>query len=454
MKDALQQLRDGELAGTRRFALATGLTEFPREIFTLADSLEILDLSGNALHSLPDDLHRLTRLRVLFCSNNAFTELPACIGGCAALEMVGFKANRIAHVPAASLPPLLRWLILTDNEIEELPDALGRRPYLQKLMLAGNRLQALPDTLAGCERLELLRIAANRFDTLPPWLASLPRLAWLAFGGNPMNAAREASALSAQELPVIDAACIALQEKLGEGASGVIHRALWQRGDGESAALAVKRFKGAITSDGTPRSEMAACIAAGTHAGFIGATARVVSDAGADALAMRLIDPAFKVLAGPPSLDFVHARCLRRCDPLHLAAGAADCIRHCGRRRATACARHPARRPVCAQHPAQRRRGAARRLRCGIVLRHWRQHFRIGTATHRGTRLRVPARRAGCAMRRLRFRGTGRSAIALPERDSRRTSDLHPDRHDARDLALTPAGLAGTLATPDAGAAH
>ena len=303
MKDALQQLRAGELAGTRRFALADGLAEFPREIFTLADSLEILDLSGNALSSLPDDLHRLTRLRVLFCSNNAFTELPASIGRCAALEMVGFKANRIAQVPAASLPPQLRWLILTDNEIAVLPDELGRRPRLQKLMLAGNRLQALPDTLAGCERLELLRIAANRFDALPRWIGSLPRLAWLAFGGNPMNAATEASALATQGFPTIDEADIALQAQLGEGASGVIHRALWQRDDGGSEPLAVKRFKGAITSDGTPRSEMAACIAAGTHAALIGATARVVSDGGADALAMRLIDPAFRILAGPPSLE-------------------------------------------------------------------------------------------------------------------------------------------------------
>lgn len=306
LNDALQQLRNGELVGTRRFALATGLTEFPREIFALADSLEILDLSGNALRSLPDDLHRLTRLRVLFCSNNAFTELPACIGRCAVLEMVGFKANRIAHVPAASLPPLLRWLILTDNEIEELPDELGRRPHLQKLMLAGNRLQALPDTLASCKRLELLRIAANRFEALPDWIASLPRLAWLAFGGNPMNAATETSALSAQGFPTIDEVHIVLQEKLGEGASGVIYRALWQRDDGTVESLAVKRFKGAITSDGTPRSEMAACMAAGAHPGLIGATARVVSgaaDAGSDALAMRLIDPGFKVLAGPPSLE-------------------------------------------------------------------------------------------------------------------------------------------------------
>ena len=96
----LAQLRAGELSGITRLDLAAGLTEFPREIFDLADSLEVLNLSGNALSSLPEDLHRLTRLRVLFCSDNRFTELPACLGQCAALTMIGFKANRIAHVPA------------------------------------------------------------------------------------------------------------------------------------------------------------------------------------------------------------------------------------------------------------------------------------------------------------------------------------------------------------------
>ncbi|MGH8348733.1 MAG: leucine-rich repeat domain-containing protein, partial [Pseudomonas sp.] len=135
----LAQLRAGELSGITRLDLVEGLTEFPREIFDLADSLEVLNLSGNALSALPHDLHRLTRLRVLFCSDNRFTELPACLCQCAALTMIGFKANRIAHVPAAALPPLLRWLILTDNCIETLPSELGERPFLQKLMLAGNR---------------------------------------------------------------------------------------------------------------------------------------------------------------------------------------------------------------------------------------------------------------------------------------------------------------------------
>lgn len=123
----LAQLRAGELSGITRLDLSCGLTEFPAEIFDLADTLEILNLSGNALSRLPDDLHRLKRLRVLFCSDNQFTELPACLGQCAALTMIGFKANAIVDVPAAALPPLLRWLILTDNHIETQPGQARQR---------------------------------------------------------------------------------------------------------------------------------------------------------------------------------------------------------------------------------------------------------------------------------------------------------------------------------------
>ena len=103
--DTLAQLRAGRLAGAQRLALPCGLTKFPREIFSLADSLELLDLSGNALDSLPDDFGRLHKLRVLFCSNNRFTTLPESIGQCSQLDIVGFKANRIRTVSSNALPP-------------------------------------------------------------------------------------------------------------------------------------------------------------------------------------------------------------------------------------------------------------------------------------------------------------------------------------------------------------
>ena len=300
--DTLAQLRAGQLSGITRLDLACGLTEFPREIFDLADSLEVLNLSGNALTRLPDDLHRLRRLRVLFCSDNRFTELPACLGQCAALTMVGFKANRIATVPGAALPPLLRWLILTDNHISELPTELGERPHLQKLMLAGNRLQRLPDSLRQCHRLELIRIAANRLTELPEWLLTLPSLAWLAYAGNPLETEADAAAL--ESVASIPWSALRLEQQLGEGASGVIHRATWERSGQPATQVAVKLYKGEMTSDGSPLHEMNACITAGLHPNLIRIEGRIVGHPQAQAgLVMELIDPVYRNLAGLPSLE-------------------------------------------------------------------------------------------------------------------------------------------------------
>lgn len=294
----LAQLKAGQLAGITRLDLSCGLTEFPREIFTLADTLEILDLSGNALHSLPDDLHRLPHLRVLFCSNNAFTELPHCLGQCATLSMIAFKANQISHVPGAALPPRLRWLILTDNRISDLPPELGERPLLQKLMLAGNQLSHLPESLANCHNLELIRIASNRLTHLPQWLLALPSLTWLAYAGNPVE--------SAVDVPCDDRTAnipwseLELAEVLGEGASGVIRKAVWQP---SGRAVAVKLYKGTITSDGSPLHEMQACIAAGLHPNLIKVQGRVVGHPDDQAaLMMDLIGPSYRNLAALPSL--------------------------------------------------------------------------------------------------------------------------------------------------------
>jgi hypothetical protein len=303
--DTLSLLRAGQLAGSRRLDLSCCLTQFPVEIFDLADSLEILNLSGNALSSLPDDLGRLHKLRILFCSDNQFAELPAVLGQCRQLEMVGFKANRIRRVPAAALTPALRWLILTDNQLSELPAELGECTRLQKLMLAGNQLQHLPQQMAACTALELLRISANRFTSLPAWLLTLPRLSWLAYAGNPFCDNSEAAVLAqrGEKLRSINWHSLDLQQQLGEGASGVIYQASWQH-DAVRKDVAVKLFKGALTSDGLPHSEMAACISAGAHPNLIGVAGKIDGHpAGTAGLVMALIEPDFCNLAGPPSLD-------------------------------------------------------------------------------------------------------------------------------------------------------
>jgi hypothetical protein len=295
-KTTLDALRRGDLAGARSLKLR-GLTEFPREILGLAETLEVLDLSGNALTSLPDDLGRLGKLRVLFCSGNRFERLPPVLGDCPVLSQVGFRGSGVREVPAEALPPALRWLTLTDNAIEALPEAIGQRPALQKLMLSGNRLDALPDSLAGADNLELLRLSANRLAALPVWLTDLPRLAWLAWAGNPFDRGAPASS------PTIAWSDLRPGRLLGQGASGVVHEAAWTTG-GETRSVALKLFKGAMTSDGLPEREMAACLAAGAHPNLTGALGRMVDHPeDAQGLLMPLLPADWRVLAGPPSLE-------------------------------------------------------------------------------------------------------------------------------------------------------
>ena len=324
----LSDLRAGRLAGLTRLNLAEGLTELPREVLALADTLEVLNLSGNALRDLPDWLPELKHLNVLFCSDNRFTHLPEVVGACPQLSMVGFKSNQIDAVPPASLPPQLRWLILTGNRITALPDTLGQRPALEKLALAGNGLHRLPDTLAGAPNLALMRLSANAFEDFPDWLFELPALCWLALAGNPATRAleqeRRAQAAHAGELPRVAFDALQWGALLGEGASGHIHQVALpptpKHPQGE--ALALKVFKGELTSDGWPDSELTACLSVAPHPNLIGVRGLLQGHPqGREGLLMPLVPADHQALAGPPSL----ATCSRdvypagRAWPLHEA---------------------------------------------------------------------------------------------------------------------------------------
>lgn len=298
MGEALRdRLKAAEACGGKKLDLGgMGLRSLPSEVFDFAETLELLNLTQNELHDLPTTLGRLGRLRILFASQNRLDHVPEVVGECAELDMVGFKANRIERVSGAALPVKLRWLILTDNRIDKLPDELGRRPRLQKLMLSGNQLKELPESLAACGNLEMVRMAANDFQQLPHWLLELPKLTWLAMTGNPCAPVLQSVAGGLRE---VDWRELELGVQLGEGASGWVYRARWQ-----GREVAVKLFKGAVTSDGLPEHEMAANLAAGHHEHLVEALGKVCAHPeGRDGLVLKLLESKFRNLAGPPSFE-------------------------------------------------------------------------------------------------------------------------------------------------------
>lgn len=350
----LETLRSGcyKDAGLTRLKLACPLESFPLEILELGKTLEQLDLSGTGLSSLPENIGRsLPHLKIAFFSQCAFTTFPGELASCSQLEMVAFRGNGMISIPEDALPPRLRWLILTDNRLVALPRSIGKCVRLQKCMLAGNQLESLPEEMQHCKKLGLLRLSSNEVASLPDWLFELPELAFLSFAGNPCsthladmdentNGIADAVSGPKPDLARVHWSDLEVQHTLGEGASGIISKGLWRTSPDTTEEVAIKLFKGSLTSDGAPEDEMAACIAAGQNDDIIDVLGRIHHHPDEEkgtfqgGLVMQLIPPYYRTLGQPPSLQ----TCTRDTYPadarlsfeniLNILAGIATAARH------------------------------------------------------------------------------------------------------------------------------
>lgn len=178
------------------------------------------------------------------------------------------------------------------------------------------------------QELELVRLAANKLRvlSLPEWFWKLPKLSWLAIAGNLDNMDEKARTVT-EESPssisnltaktcLIEWTDLEVMDKLGEGASGIIYKAKWNRRDTKPIdaksmsnmdnIVALKIFKGGKTSDGLPEDEMKASEAAGCHPCSLEVLGRTINAPdGQLGLVMPLIPSEFSILGGPPSFESV-----------------------------------------------------------------------------------------------------------------------------------------------------
>ncbi|AEO59147.1 hypothetical protein MYCTH_2307166 [Thermothelomyces thermophilus ATCC 42464] len=197
--------------------------------FSKLVNLEILDLHGNNLSSLPAEFGNLSRLRILNLSENGFEELPFdVLAGLPLRELIARK-NQLSGTlikDAVDAMPTLQALDVSSNQLAHLCSwgRSVRMPALHQLCVSMNRLQALPDvstwtslvTLAadensinaipeGFTKLEQLRsvdFSSNDIRVVPPEVGRMENLSNLRLSGNPLRE-KKYSTISTEEMKSI-----------------------------------------------------------------------------------------------------------------------------------------------------------------------------------------------------------------------------------------------------------
>ncbi len=139
--------------------------------------LKRLDLSENKLTELPEAaINPLKRLELLNLARNKLVQLPNN-ADLPELEVIDLAGNKLKTVPAWLFQlPNLTSIFLTQNELGSLPTIEQERNKLLSLDISSNKIYKLPESIGGLSGLKELDISDNKLISLPKSLCQLKHL--------------------------------------------------------------------------------------------------------------------------------------------------------------------------------------------------------------------------------------------------------------------------------------
>ncbi|CAF0754347.1 unnamed protein product [Didymodactylos carnosus] len=149
--------------------------QFPFVISSLTKLSKLLLYRNNLKDLSPKACVYLTNLRILNLNYNFITQLPIEIGYLKQLEIFSIEHNQLQELPReiGSCTKLLE-LYLGYNQLKKLPLEIGYLTELQRLILHRNRLLELPESITNIKHsLKHLDVAANELRIFPSKFHSL-----------------------------------------------------------------------------------------------------------------------------------------------------------------------------------------------------------------------------------------------------------------------------------------
>ncbi|KAM9764852.1 PH domain leucine-rich repeat-containing protein phosphatase 2 isoform 1-T1 [Menidia menidia] len=173
------------------------LTELPEGLFNKALNLKYLNVSANALESIPPSSQleeSLSTLQEFYLTRNHLNE------NCGAL-LVGHQNLRILHIAY--------------NQLLSFPASkLSKLELLEELNLSGNKLRTIPSTVSSCKRLHTLIAHSNHINVFPEIL-HLPEIKLVDLSCNELTEIQLPDSLPAtlQELDLTGNSSLMLEHK-------------------------------------------------------------------------------------------------------------------------------------------------------------------------------------------------------------------------------------------------
>ncbi|KAK6944785.1 Leucine-rich repeat [Dillenia turbinata] len=139
------------------------LQMIPESLTARLLNMVVFDVHSNQLKSLPNSIGCLSKLKVLNVSGNLLVSLPKTIENCRSLEELNANFNKLTKLPDTIGFELinLKKLSVNSNKLIFLPNSITHITTLRILDARLNCLHSLPENLENLINLQVLNISQN-----------------------------------------------------------------------------------------------------------------------------------------------------------------------------------------------------------------------------------------------------------------------------------------------------